>query len=328
MLSQPFIVRINTFIQKHALLPPGSLIVVGLSGGPDSVFLLHLLKNLQKQYNLRFIAAHLNHEWRAEAEQEALFCQQICQDLHIPIIVKKISELNLTPKYNGSKEEYARHMRRHFFKLIKNEQNADLIALAHHAQDQQETFFIRLIRGATPTGLASMYSKNKSYIRPLLETNKSDILDYLHNNAIPYCIDQSNTDLAFLRNRIRHELLPVLAKCDNRFEQNFQKTIKHLQATDQFLARLTGTLFNQITHPQDGLIMLSHPLLLQQDPFMRRRLILLWLIQANVPFTPTERFLTEIEHFLVQPKGGSHQIMPTWSIVKKSRNAFIVHRLG
>ncbi len=339
MLSNPFIKRIISFIQKHELLPSGSLIIVGFSGGPDSVFLLHLLKNLQKQYNLRLIAAHLNHEWRIESEQEALFCKQVCTHFDIPIIIKKISELTeYTPKYNGSKEEYARRMRRYFFKQIKNEYNADLVALAHHANDQQETFFIRLLRGTTPTGLASIYPKNKWYIRPLLETKKSDILDYLHNNAISYCTDQSNADVTFLRNRIRHELLPVLTKCDKRFELNFQKTIKHLQTTDQFLARLTETLFNQIAHEKNGLIILSRTLLFKQDPFMRYRLILFWLIKANVSFTPTERFLAEIEHFLVQPlthpltqfqnksQNKSHQIMPTWSIVKKSDTAFILNQ--
>lgn len=325
MLSQPFIARINTFIQKHDLLPPGSLIIVGLSGGPDSVFLLHFLKSIQEQHNLTLIAAHLNHEWRAESEQEALFCKQVCDNLGIPIIIKKISELDYTPKYNGSKEEYARHMRRYFFKQIKDTHNAHLIATAHHASDQQETFFIRLIRGATSTGLASMYPKNNYSIKPLLATNKDDILDYLHTHALSYCTDQSNTDLTFLRNRIRHTLLPVLNQCDNRFEQNFQKTIKHLQATDQFLTRLTETLFNQISYKKDNLIILSRTLFLKQELFMRYRLILFWLIKANVPFTPTEHFLAEIEHFLATPQGGSHQIMPTWSIFKKSNTIFIVH---
>src|SRR5437762_3355868 len=128
--------KIKKFIIKNNLINQDDKIVIGLSGGPDSVFLLHLFLHLQKEYNLTLITAHLNHEWRAEAHQEEQFCHSITQKYDIPFVSKKLSELTKTFKYEGSKEEYARKMRRFFLEQIAQEYNAQHIALGHHAQDQ------------------------------------------------------------------------------------------------------------------------------------------------------------------------------------------------
>ncbi len=163
---------IQAYNEKKGLIHDGARIIIGLSGGPDSVFLLHALAQLRTTRKLFLVAAHLDHEWRTESAQDMQFCKTLAESYAIPFVAKKISQLSLSYKSNGSKEEYGRKARRFFFESLAQEYNADAIALAHHADDQQETFFIRLMRGATVSGLYGMKPKDGLYIRPLLSIKK------------------------------------------------------------------------------------------------------------------------------------------------------------
>ena len=230
--------KINAWVTKHNLIQPNQTIIVGLSGGPDSVFLLHYLVARQKELKLNIIAAHLDHEWRNTSAQDAQFCKELAQKLQVPFISKKISELDCSFKPSGSKENDARKARRYFFQQVMQAYNADVIALAQHKDDQQETFFIRLLRGATLTGLTGMWPKRGIYIRPLLCVTKAEIVDWLKSNTIAYLTDPTNISLDYLRNRIRTQLLPTIKEIDPRFEVNFSKTIGRLQQTELFLQKL------------------------------------------------------------------------------------------
>jgi tRNA(Ile)-lysidine synthase len=319
--------KVITFITHHNLIPDKSTIIIGFSGGPDSRFLLHLLANLRAQKSLTLIAAHLDHEWRSSSANEAQFCQKIAHEYAIPCVTQKLSHLAPQLKFNGSREEYARKARRLFFSQLKKEYDAGLIALAHHAQDQQETFFIRLMRGATLTGLTAMHPKKDGYIRPLLTTNKTDIIAYLDQNNMAYVTDPSNSSLDFLRNRIRHTVLPALSQCDPRFETNIAATIERLQQTEQFLDTLSKNLFERCstTRVVDGTPMHTLTLdpLLTQDPILIYRILMHWMIFHKVPFSPTQKFLDEIIRFLKQPGNKTHTIQSTWSIGKTGYYAFI-----
>ncbi len=312
---------IHQFISDHDLIPSGSSIIVGLSGGPDSVFLLYFLNDLAKKGVISLVAAHLDHEWRTSSAQDARFCIHLCAKLGIPLVVKKASEINLIYKKNGSKEAHARKLRQVFFTQLLGEYNAHAIALGHHAQDQQETFFIRLIRGTSLNGLTCMKPKNGYYIRPLLETSKQTILSYLHEHNISYVQDPTNTSDDYLRNRIRNKLIPTLAMCDSRSENNITQTIKRLTQADELLSTITLQTFESIATPDGNSIdmkkLLALPLSLQN------RVVLHWLIINKVPFTPTERFLQEIIRFLNQPDGKMHALHHAWLITKKRQLARI-----
>lgn len=315
--------KIHNFIKDNSLLPTESIIVIGLSGGPDSVFLTHLLKQYQKSNRLTLIAAYLDHEWRPDSKNDLEFCQNLAESLNIPFISSKVSELSCTIKPNGSQEEVARKLRRYFLQEVKKQYNADLIALAHHADDQQETFFIRLLRGATVTGLSCMKAQDKDIIRPLLCINKADIMHYLDTHKISYCIDPTNSSNKFLRNRIRSQLLPALHNIDARFAHTFAHTLKQVQKTDQFLADLTHHTFSQISTYSNNQYVINLTLFFAQHPFMQRQLILHWLIQENAPFTPSEAFIEEILRFLQSKNSGSHQLNTGWKMVKKGTVAQI-----
>ncbi len=314
--------QFNEFIQKHNLLPCNAKVVLGLSGGPDSVFLLHYLAKLQKKGTISLIVAHLDHKWRPDSHKDELFCREITQNLGITFVSKKISELTIKVKPNGSQEEFGRIMRRHFLETVMKEHQANTIALAHHLQDQEETFLIRLIRGATLTGLTAMQSKYGPYIRPLLEINKENIIAYLKKHTIAYITDPSNELPTFLRNRIRATVLPALRACDKRFDHNFLITLRRLKNTEEFLKQITTQTFASILEINENRE-IDLKKFLDQQPIMQYRIIMHWLQNENVPFSPTQSFLDEIIRFLQQPEGKNHEINKAWSIVKKKNKVHI-----
>jgi tRNA(Ile)-lysidine synthase len=317
--------KIENFIVKHNLIKKNDTIIVGLSGGPDSVFLLHFLASLQTTYNLSLIAAHINHEWRTESDQEQIDCQRLAQTLHIPFVTIKRSEFMLSYKHNGSQEEYGRKIRRQFFEQVMREYNADSIALAHHAQDQEETFFIRLMRGTSLTGLTGIKPHHGPYIRPLLETDKDDILAWLHAHNIPYALDASNNSPDYLRNRIRLNVLPALRACDQRFASNFLTTLNRLKAAEQFLEQLTTQTFATISSTHDNQCIIDIAALLATNEILLHRLILHWLITEKVTFAVSQALLDEIIRFLRNSNDGTHTIHNQWSLIKKQKKVYIKH---
>jgi tRNA(Ile)-lysidine synthase len=316
--------NIKQFITKHSLIQQSDTIIIGLSGGPDSVFLLHTLAQLQQDYNLTLVVAHLNHEWRKEAYDEENMCKAMAQSLNIPFVSAKLSSLHQSKKYNGSQEEFARHMRRQFLENVAHEHNAHSITLGHHAQDQQETFFIRLIRGTSLTGLTGMHPKYGLYIRPLLETNKSDIVAWLDTHNIAYATDTSNESLNYLRNRIRSKVLPALMECDARWNDNFLTTLNRLKQDDALLNDIAQTTLTSITTITNDKHILDVAQFSSINPSLHHRVIVLWLIHNNVQFPVTQAFLDEIIRFLLNARGGTHTIHEQWSIEKKQGKAALV----
>jgi tRNA(Ile)-lysidine synthase len=310
--------HVEQFIQHHTLIPEGSTIVLGLSGGPDSIFLLQVLARYHKEGTIRLICAHLDHQWREHSHRDVQFCLETTQALGVPLVVGKASELALEKKWNGSLEELGRTMRRQFLMNVAHTHKADFIALGHHAQDQQETFFMRLIRGTSLSGLISMRPKQDKYIRPLLHTNKRDIVAYLDHNNIAYLIDPTNVSPEFLRNRIRNTVLPTLEQCDTRFDGNFLETLHRLQATEEYLMMHTREVFNTCIRIEAEIIWLNINQLLSLHPVMQQRIIMEWLIRSRAPFTPSAKFLQEIIRFCKRPGSKKHMIHRHWMLVKNT----------
>lgn len=321
MPAKTFHNRIFDFCQEQNLICPESTIIVGLSGGPDSVFLLHYLASLRQELNLTLIAAHLDHGWRAESAQDAQFCQELADSYQIPLIVRSLKDAPADFKFNGSKEELGRKARRAFFEQVAQEHHAQAIALAHHADDQMETFIMRLIRGASLTGLAGIKSKDGLYIRPLLSVSKNEILDYLHENNILYVIDASNQSDEYLRNRIRNSVIPALKTCDNRFEKNFAATHAKLVETEEFLQELCAAQLQEMSDENKSLNIRK---LLALHSAIRNRVLINWLIAHKVPFTPSQGLLDEIVRFLENTKAHRHTLYEKWQLAKKGNQAHLL----
>lgn len=317
---------VNHWVKQHTLILPDQTIVIGLSGGPDSVFLLHYLAGLQQTLRLTLIAAHLDHEWRESSAQDAQFCTKLAELMQITLVSKRISELAYHVKPSGSKEQDARNARRYFFEQVANDYKANTIALAQHKNDQEETFFIRLLRGSSLTGLTGMWPKRGPYIRPLLSCTKADILAWLSAHHIAYVIDPTNASPDYLRNRIRHELLPIIRNIDNRFDINVTKTLAHLQETELFLQKLTLSTFTTLAHFNEELqaYQINLKALLVHDRVMQYRLIMHWFMLEKAPFPASQGFLDEVLRFLHQPTSKEHTIHEHWRLIKHKQNCHII----
>jgi tRNA(Ile)-lysidine synthase len=264
---------IYEFIVEHGLLSPGDRVLVGLSGGADSVALVHLLLTLSPIFPITVLAAHLDHGIRSESLQDADFVRHLCDELGIPLIVDRVDVPALARQCHMGMEEAARRARRDFLKKAAAWQDCSVIALGHHRGDQVETFVHRLLRGSGLSGLAAMRTKSGPFIRPLLAFTRKQILDYLAEQRLSHVEDLSNNDLSYTRNRIRHELLPRLRAFNPKIEEHLARLSRRIaleenywQAEEQRLLRALGrTVKEEIWLDRRGLLALH--------PAMRARVI-------------------------------------------------------
>jgi len=215
-VKQSLVHTTQKFINNYALLEQGDKILVAVSGGPDSVALLHLLLALQKKYDLTLILAHLEHGIRGEeSKNQASFVHQLGERLGLNCIIHYTDVPQLQKISKGSLEETARVARYRFLQETAYTIQANKIALGHTANDQAETLLMRLLRGAGIDGLSAMRptrGKNPALIRPLLNSFRREILAFLDDQNIAFCLDSTNLELSCLRNKIRLQLIPLLGK--------------------------------------------------------------------------------------------------------------------
>ena len=307
------------------ILTGNKKIILGLSGGPDSILLFLFLKKLKSENKIDLVCAHLDHEWRKESIKDVIFCKQLCEKENIKFIEEKASNINLNIKFNGSQEEVGRILRHTFLKDILQKEKADYIALGHHLQDQQETFLWRIIRGTTLSGLTCMKKNDVQYMRPLLNIEKKEIIDYLDKNKIEYLIDKTNESDKYLRNKIRKYVIPQIEKCDPRFSKKFASTLQYLQEEDDFLKKLSQTVFNKIFYHSSKKNKFIGNLkeFRSLDIVIKKRVIILWFCKENLKFNLSNNYLNEILRFIDNKNGGSHQISTTFNITKKQNSFWI-----
>ena len=195
----------------HArLLDRGEHVLVGVSGGPDSVALLHALVLLRSELALRLTVCHVHHGLRPEADRDAAFVEALAARLECPV---RVACVEVTRGGGRSPEEAARIARHAALSRIARATDAGRIALGHTADDQAETVLMRILQGAGPRGLAGIPGRRGRIVRPLLAVDRAAVHAHILAHGLDFVEDATNRDVRFLRNRVRHELLPLLAKC-------------------------------------------------------------------------------------------------------------------
>lgn len=237
---------LNT-IESHALFAKGDTLIVGFSGGADSTALLHLLHSLPG-YGLKLIAAHLNHSLRGkESDEDELFCQKTCRDLGIGFESLKVDVKAVAESERVNLEDAGRQVRGRFFDTIKQKYCAIGTAIAHHADDQTETVLMRFLRGSGMTGLSGMgYINQRGYIRPLLDIPATELRFWLKNRNIQWREDSSNSDTNFLRNRIRHQLIPLLETYNPAIRETINSTAEIIAIDNDGLNQQTLETYAKI----------------------------------------------------------------------------------
>ncbi len=223
--------KVLRFIKENGLLFSGDKVLIALSGGPDSVFLLHFLNKFKKKYKIEIGAVHINHLLRGkDSDRDELFCKTICDELSIPFYALKKNIKSYAKKNKMSLEVAGRNVRYDFFEKISRVNGYDKIATAHNADDNTETVFINLIKGTGIKGIAGIPVKRKNIIRPILSLTKKEILGYLEENKFEYRIDESNLSNEFERNFLRNKVIPSIHKNLNpSLSQTILKTSLNLQ---------------------------------------------------------------------------------------------------
>lgn len=192
----------------HQLWKHGDSFILGISGGPDSVCLLDIFAFLEKKYDFRIVLTHVNYGLRGkDSDADERFVKELACRYDFPLF---ILHPNITAKNNL--EERLRDIRYRFFEKIRTETRSQYIVTAHHEDDQAETFLLHLFRGSGLRGLSAMRPKNGVLIRPLLDTSRAEIIDYLTARNLSFRTDATNSSDRFLRNKIRNKLLPLLEK--------------------------------------------------------------------------------------------------------------------
>ena len=226
------ILKVN---KKYNLIENNDTIVVGFSGGPDSVFLVEMLKKLQNFINFKIYLVHINHLLRGkDAVSDENFSFEYAKKNNLEIFIKRIPVKEIAKEVGKTLEEVGREERYKFFSEIYEKVRATKIATAHNKDDQIETFLFRLIRGTSLQGLEGIKIKNNNIIRPISEIYKKDILEYLNKNEIQYKIDKTNFENEFTRNSIRLDLIPFIEERYNiKFKDKIFSLIKEIRENNQ-----------------------------------------------------------------------------------------------
>ena len=233
--------EIKRYIGANQLICPGDGVVVGLSGGPDSVFLLYALHTLQARLGFTLRAVHVHHGIRgAEADRDEAFSAELCAKLTVPFQAVHVAAPEYAAQHGLSLEEAARILRYEALETARQQMGTPSawIAVAHHLDDQAETVLHNLVRGAGLRGLAGMENRRNHVIRPLLSIKREDILKWLEQNNIPYVTDSTNADPHYTRNRIRSTVLPELRAINPEASAHIAHSAALLREADAYFHAL------------------------------------------------------------------------------------------
>jgi tRNA(Ile)-lysidine synthase len=247
--------RARETIERYSMIEPGSTVLAAVSGGADSVALLYLLAELRKSLNFDLSVAHLNHSLRgAESDADEVFVTKLAETLGLDFYHKTADVRALSGQNKLSLEEAGRIARREFLLRTSAERGCASIATGHHGDDQAETVLLRLIRGAGVRGLAAIEpSTGEGFIRPLLECGRRELRCYLKDRRLAFREDPSNLDRSFLRNRIRHDLMPVLERDFNpSIARVLRRTSANMAGIESLLSSIGAKALEDVLKEQTG----------------------------------------------------------------------------
>lgn len=239
------LVREN-IIEKNLILS-GDNVLIGLSGGPDSIFLFHNLRLLKEKLSFNIYASHINHMYRGEdAFHDEEFVRSLCENYNVKLFVKRKNAAEYARELKVTEEEAGRILRYNYFKENLREIGGGKIAIAHNLNDQAETVMQRIIRGTGIDGLKAMSFKKENIVRPMLNVRKTEVLRYLKKNDFEFCIDRTNSQDIYGRNKIRLNLIPYL---ENNFNPNIQNTLYRMSETmendSKIIEKYVSAKFNE-----------------------------------------------------------------------------------
>lgn len=296
-------------IQKHALLRPGDRVLIAVSGGADSVALAYALHFLKKQYRISITLAHLNHRIRGRAaDQDAQFVKELAWRLGLHCVQGKTDVPRMACEQGVSLEMAARESRYEFLERTAREVGANCIATAHTSDDQVETVLLKLTRGAGPQGVSGIpycaERRGLRILRPCRDVTHAEAVRFLRRYGLTWREDKSNLDMTFLRNRVRHQILPLLeSKLNPQVRRAILRTAELLREENEWLDSIARGLWSECVESAKR-NELSVEKLNSLPRAARRRILRLWLVAGGVDADQLGfETIENIERLLVAPRG-------------------------
>lgn len=294
--------NILRFIRENELIKPGSTLVCAVSGGKDSVCLLHVMLSLQKELFITVKAAHLNHQLRGEeSNRDEAFVRSLCESLSVPLTVSRADVLARCKETGESVEEAARVLRYRFFASLEG-----VVATAHTQDDNLETVLLNLVRGTALRGLCGIPPKRGQIVRPMLCVSREDVEAYLAQNELPHVEDSTNEEDFALRNRLRHDVIPLLRRENENLPATIFRMGEILQAEDAYLSGQAASLLDSARLPGGGW---SCSRLMQAHPVLKARAARLLLDELHVK-KPSQAHVAPLLRMLEKTEGSESLCLP------------------
>lgn len=268
-------------IKKYNLIENGDRLVLGVSGGPDSICMLNILNCIRNDKNLHMefdiIVAHVNHLIREEAKDDEKFVENFCEKIDVPFYSKSIDVQKIANNNKIGTEEAGRNARYDFFDEVLNMTNSNKIAIAHNKNDKVETMIMNMLRGSGITGLKGIEPiKNNKYIRPLIECERFEIEQYCKDNEIDARIDRTNFENIYTRNKVRNVVIPYIKE---EFNPNIIQTMDRLsdlvREEDEYIEKKVIDKYKElILEEQDGQFVMDLKGFNKQEKVIKSRLLL------------------------------------------------------
>lgn len=236
---------LNT-VRDYNLIESRDVIVVGVSGGPDSITLLTCLNKYKEKFNYKIIVAHINHLIRKDSTEDEQFVENYCKKNDIPIFIKRAKVEEIAKKQKRGTEETGRKIRYDFFNEVLEKNNANKIAIAHNMNDNAETMILNLIRGTGLQGLEGIRPRNNNIIRPLINCKREEIESYCKKNNLNPRIDSTNSENIYRRNIIRNEILPSLKQINPNIVETLSRTTKIIRENNTYIKESSQEIFDKI----------------------------------------------------------------------------------
>ena len=270
-------------VKKYDMLNAGDRVIIGLSGGADSVCLLYFLLEKKRELGLELFAVHINHRLRGEdADADAEFCDEICATVGIEIEIVEMNAAEFAKNKRLSIEEAGRELRYKAFNDAAVRFGANKIAVAHNVDDNAETVLLRLIRGTGIAGLGGIPAVNGKIIRPLIEVSRNEIEKHLLDNNISWVTDVTNLDNEFTRNRVRNQLIPALRGFNPSITPTLNRLAGICREENGYIEEMALAAFNRCVRPNAVPFELDVPLLKREHPVIQRRVIRMGIAAVGI----------------------------------------------
>jgi tRNA(Ile)-lysidine synthase len=305
--------KVARTIERYGMVCPGDRVLIGISGGPDSVALVHALLEFGRRESIELGLAHLNHQLREDAGSDEAFCRELARQMGLRFTSERVDVVGEARRHGNSIEEQARILRYRFLERTARKWGSARIAVGHTLDDQAETFLLRLFRGSGTTGLSAIRPVvDQRLIRPLLEVRRSEVLGFLHSRDLTYRLDPSNLDCTIPRNQVRHQTLPFLEKQHNPgLAPTLARTAALLRDEEDWMEEAAARAIREMSRTEADRLWLPVEGLRGAHPALRRRLVRQAISMTKGDLRGlTHRHVEDVLGLLASGKSGRRLCLP------------------